>query len=214
MFKNAKRRKFGPFHLYKKPYALGASLDDLLGRVSVKKPYAFGEYQVTWGEWKRKIKKLCPIQYWAREELPFYFTSFSRRLSWKWYELKCWFSPYNIIRINTLPKTWSDESELLVHGMFAILEKFMAQNPSNIVDYSSEPYRTAWKELNEVWDWWKERDERGLAISQAQALADSRRNTVGYHEMYKELIELENRFLQEEEEMLIKLIKNRHHLWI
>lgn len=225
-----KRIKFGLFHLYRTPFALGSSLDELVGGQSPKRTCKFGEYQVTWGEWRKKIKALCPLQFWLREDFPYYFSRTWRRIKGKWYELKCFFSPYNVIKINTLPKTWSDEDSLLIHSMFAILERFMSQKPEERHDYTwetverpdgytdeewnkiKEPHQRFWREINEVWDWWLKREEREGALSDALSVC-TKRGRGNYNEKYKELIALEVQFEQEEEEMLIKLVKNRHNLW-
>jgi hypothetical protein len=42
-----------------------------------------------------------------------------------YYTLKAWVSPYNVIKIQTLKKTWTDRSEVLLHGAFQVLVDFV-----------------------------------------------------------------------------------------
>lgn len=163
--------------------------------------------------WDNKRKKLCWFQYWVRDTLPFEFGMIGTRLSRRWYEFRCWLKPFNVLKIKTLPNTWSDEDTLLVHSMFAVLQRFFDENPAEVVDYSDEPWKTFWREINEVWDWWNRRDEREEKIKQAYKFADGRKGKP-YQEKYKELHLLEAQYEEEQTWALQTIIKHRHHLWV
>jgi hypothetical protein len=42
-----------------------------------------------------------------------------------YYTVRSWFLPYNVIKIETLPKTWQDRVETLLHANFQILVDFV-----------------------------------------------------------------------------------------
>lgn len=225
-----KSKRFLGFHLYRLPLGLGIGFNDIIGDADPEsKPY--GEYQVTWGEWRKKIRKLCPFQYWLREESMDVFSFARRRFHDWWYELKCYFKPFNVLRLHTLPRTWVDEDRLLTHAMFAVVERFMSEDPASIVDYDPQldpnsglsleehetwaaPQRLFWKEINEVWDWWQKRDEREKQESEALQICRKKANKLPYKEKYKEMDALGAQFEKEEDEMLQKILKHRHSLWV
>lgn len=166
--------------------------------------------------WERKIKKLCPLQFFLRDTLPFEIRMIKTRVWHRWYEFKCWLRPYNVLKINSLQKTWIDEDRLLVHAMFAVLERYFSEKPDEIVCFDDEPHKTFWKEINEVWTWWHERHIRDENIENTHTIAYARRKIkdMPFVDKYKELIELEAQYEKEEQWALETIIKYRHHLWV
>lgn len=47
------------------------------------------------------------------------------RISSIWYNIKCFFSPYNVVKVKNLSRTWSDRDSLMFHAMFQILVDFV-----------------------------------------------------------------------------------------
>lgn len=175
------RIKFGPFHLYRR-ILLGLEMDrnDFFGDKEwkgTKRPK--GKYTVTWGEWKHRIKKICPLQYYFRNDFGRDVWLFFkvRKIKDTWYYYKCkFFRQYNVVRCKTLPPTWVDEDTLLLHSCMEVLRRFMVQNPFEQHDYTcswesgefghfeTKEKFDAWnnprlefkKELTEIWEWWLE----------------------------------------------------------
>lgn len=79
-----------------------------------------------------------------------------------WYYIKCRFwHQYNVIRIPTLPPTWTDRDEALLHAMFTILVSVVEEEGwlehSVYYDDDCDPAydnRDDWQEMAELYDWW------------------------------------------------------------
>jgi hypothetical protein len=98
--------------------------------------------------------------------------------------------------------------------MFAVIERYMKQKPDEILDVeTNEEQKKFWIELNEIWDWWNDRDDRQNQLDEAMKLCSARRNQ-NYFDKYKEYNELEEKFEKEEDEMLERVLKIRRGLWI
>lgn len=213
------RQKFLCFHLYRQPLALQS-------RMFKSRP------GLTWDSWEKRISKLCPIQFWLRQNVPDFFSRQWRSIKDAKYQIKCWFFPYNVLKIDSLPKTWMDEDRLLVHSMFACLKRFMDQNPGEVHDYQwnewdkhacgtqeewdkmAEPHRIFWKEINEVWAWWNKRDAREKKLDDALSMCHDRPDSLGYYEKYKEHDALEAEYEAQETSALLTIIKHRSNLWV
>ncbi len=204
--KRLPRKVWFGIHLYRNPLWLACDYFH-----NKKDPF-----RISWEYWEKKIQKICPIQYWCREtmrrELHFWFVTWVHQ---KWYEFKCWINPWNILRIKTLPNTWTDESHLLHHAMFAVLERYFNEKPDSIVDFTSTPHdRRFWKEINEVWNWWQKRQEREKLEEVALDIASKRPKHYKYRAKYGSYDSLVRRHEKELNKMLLKIIKWKDHLWV
>lgn len=74
------------------------------------------------------------------------------------YWLKCrfWYK-YNVLKIQTLPYTWSDRDSVLVHAMMQILKDFVKkEKPDSIINWDSDPeHRQARDKMDEILNWWE-----------------------------------------------------------
>jgi len=133
----------------------------------------------------------------------------------KLYYLKCLlFKRYNVLKIKTLPPTWMDEDYLLVHANFAVLEYFMSGPGIKDINWECDnEHRQLWKELNEIRDWWNHRSYRESLESEANRQWYDHQETPKEKELLDKSRHLQSKHLQEEEDMLIRLIKIRHSLW-
>lgn len=225
------RIKFFGFHFYRRILmGLEIDRDDLLGDKQWKgtiRPK--GEYTVTWGEWKHKIKKICPIQYYFRQQFDIDLWRWLkiRQIQDGWYYLKCkYFHPYNVLKIKSLPPTWVDEDTLLVHSMFEVLRRFMEQKPNERHDYSwpytskdecgmtfeewekyAEPHRLFWKEISDVWEWWKDCQ---FVQNEMDKLLSGKKTSYNYDA----LVQMDKELKEREDWALQTLIKHRHGLWV
>ena len=61
------------------------------------------------------------------------------------------------LKIQTLEKGWHDKDEILLHAAFQLLVDFVEkEDPGRIVDWNSdESHKHAWKEIRELYKWWK-----------------------------------------------------------
>lgn len=67
------------------------------------------------------FKKYCP-NLWRK------YLDLSRTISQKWYYFLCRILPsrqYNVVRIKTLPPTWNDRDEVLLHAAFTVFCEFV-----------------------------------------------------------------------------------------
>jgi len=92
-----------------------------------------------------------------------------------WYYLKCrvWHR-YNVIHVRSLPPTWSDRSDAMIHVMFQVLvdcvEKedwfndrlYYQEDPENGPDYTWD-FRDEWQEMAILYDWWMNKRPARLA---------------------------------------------------
>jgi len=79
-----------------------------------------------------------------------------RKIHDLWYWLKCkLFHPYNVVKIKSLPYTWTDRDHIMVHAMFTILDDFIKkEKPDLIIDWDSDPeHRKARDKMDELNDW-------------------------------------------------------------
>jgi hypothetical protein len=49
----------------------------------------------------------------------------SSKLGRAWYQFRCLFHPYNVIKCQQLDRTWTDRDNLMLHAMFQILVDFV-----------------------------------------------------------------------------------------
>lgn len=226
------RFKFGPIHLYRK-ILLGLEMDrnDFFGEkewTGTKRPK--GEYTVTWGEWKHRIKKVCPWQFYFRENFNMDVLRWLkvRQIKDAWYYYKCKFiSQYNVVRCNTLPPTWVDEDTLLLHSSMEVLRRFMVQKPFEHHDYSctwesgefshfeTKENFDAWnnprlefkREITQIWNWWQHYQ---LYQNELNRIFEGKGNPKRLPVIEVKMDELRAK----EDWALQTLIKHRHGLWI
>jgi len=79
-----------------------------------------------------------------------------RRFHDLWYWIKCrlWYK-YNVLKIKTLPPTWNDRDNILVHAMFQILEDFVKKEVINgNIDWDyDEGHRYTRAKMDELLNW-------------------------------------------------------------
>ena len=72
-----------------------------------------------------------------------------------WYYLRCLlFKRYNIVKIKTLPPTYSDPGEVLLHVAFQVLCNYIEkEDPFEWFDVSQNPEK--WDKIRNLYNWWK-----------------------------------------------------------
>lgn len=75
-----------------------------------------------------------------------------------WYKIKCkFFHPYNVVKIESLPCTWSDRDTILAHAMMQILKDFVIKEKiDEMIDWDSDrAHRAARNKMDEILNWWE-----------------------------------------------------------
>lgn len=208
--------KFGPFrfHLYRVPVSLASKWfeDNMASNYGEKKPY-----KVTWEKWKSKIKKVCPIQFWFRHDLLGYTFDFERNIFdpiryWWITEVKDRINPYNVLKIRTMKRTYSDDREKLIHANFEILSQFVEAYPQDMVNYNSDEYwSNFWKEAMELYVWWITKEKREKVYQKRLDDIYETRNTD--KEWAIKFGDVEEEMENDIDDHLIRLIKIRRGMW-
>ena len=124
-----------------------------------------------------------------------------------WYWLKCrlWHR-YNVVYISTLPPTWQDRDTVLLHAAFQILTDFVdREQPFDWFDVMASNDREYWEEVLRLYAWWTvERPAREDPFAGDGKLTRAKLKAAG---------EAEDRQEDEDQEMLIRLIRVRKMLW-
>lgn len=190
-----------------------------------------------------------------KEEYPFYGVRclIPKRIKNWYYQICCYFFPYNVVKIRTLRRTWCDRDQVMFHAPFQILVDFVEKewmpDRGTFFDIEKERKELAERqpgldEINqrelqgiiaqnastqEIWtlyNWWTKvrpnRKDPREHIRHPKYVSDEN----GFHEIF--LIDgdeevwdnamqltkkLESEWEKEDEEMFMRLIKIREHLW-
>lgn len=139
-----------------------------------------------------------------------------------------------LLKIQTLDKGWHDRDEILLHASFQVLVDFVEQEkPDKIIDWShSDESRRAWKEITGLYRWWKEKrpartsplDDKKLrrppfrfkkipGTDLSELVEPDRRKYAAYYRALKRDAALEEKWFQEDQRNLQRLIEIRPHLW-
>ena len=138
------------------------------------------------------------------------------------------------LKINTLGKAWCDKNEVLLHAAFQLLTDFIDQEkPDKIVDWNAnELHRKAWKEIILLYNWWKKerparksplRDKRikhpPLKFEKVpgsdlrKVILPDKKKYQNYYRALEEHLRLEQKWEQEDQRNLHRLIDIRKFLW-
>ena len=72
-----------------------------------------------------------------------------------WYAYRRFIAPINVVRIPTLPPTWTDADSRVLHGLFAILVDVVEKE--DIFNHNAywEDWKDGLQEIAQLYDWWK-----------------------------------------------------------
>ncbi|MEW5941008.1 MAG: hypothetical protein AB1750_15180 [Chloroflexota bacterium] len=138
------------------------------------------------------------------------------------------------LKIQTLKKGWHDRDEILLHAAFQTLVDFMEkEHPEKIVAWNvEEKHAQIWKEIKSLYKWWKTTrparknplDDKTIKApplkfrkipgtnSREQAEPDKKKYAAYYKAMSKSL-KLEQKWFEEDQRNLHRLIEVRPYLW-
>lgn len=139
------------------------------------------------------------------------------------------------LKIHTLEKGWQDRDAIMLHAVFQVLVDFVEQEkPSEIIDWNSDDaHREAWKELNDLYAWWKiTRPARKSPLSDKslkvppmkfeaipgrtnlkKMVPDDKKKYAAYYKALEGDHILEEEWLKEDQLNLHRLIEIRSFLW-
>ena len=138
-----KRKKFWKLHLYRLPCALASEMF----------PCKDGRYYPTWGEWTRKIQKLCPFQYFFRDIMVDWFkTKRSHFIDIKW-NVRCWLFPRNVIRAEQVDRRSGYVGDIIHYGLLQVVEDFLNSEYSKYyrTNKLNDTELEFWREINEAY---------------------------------------------------------------
>ena len=125
-----------------------------------------------------------------------------RKLHDIWYYIKCalWYK-YNRVHVKSLPPTWQDRDDLMVHAMFQLLADFV-ERESDQIEWSSTPeHKAAREKMDELLHWWRDIYLKFDAANEYE------------HEFYAEANRKEAEMERQLTEKLKEIIDLRGYLW-
>lgn len=165
-------------------------------------------------EWKKINKderKNHPIKYFFKD----YYWAFFRFLrNTKWWFLHRTFYRFHVLNLKLEPGYYDIDIRLL-YACFSLLEDFMEkEKPGETIDWSyDEEHKNAWKEMNDLYLWWKNRKNSEIKKIEFSGKFDKSKNE---EENIKDIFKT---FKLEEEDYetctnnMVRLCKIRKFLW-
>lgn len=174
---------------------------------------------VEWLKWEKETKKKYPIQFFIREELP---SLFRKKIVYKvnnfyWY-LHNLFFPNNKYVRNSIPREYTDSSELIIKVNFAIIKSFKEEADKSLVDWDSTVSSKEFKSwLNDSYEWIVSLREKMLKESvesypdaPLEILSEGRSD---FESLYSRSNSIEKLIQDTDNQILINLVKYRNFMW-
>lgn len=138
------------------------------------------------------------------------------------------------LKIHTLGKGWCDKDEILLHATFQLLVDFVEQEkPDQIIDWNSDDlHKKAWKEIKSLYKWWKNtRPNRKSPLNDkkikhpslkfekvpgkdlSKMIEPDKKKYSKYYQALKKTQKLEQKWEEEDQNNLHRLIDIRKFLW-
>jgi hypothetical protein len=137
------------------------------------------------------------------------------------------------VHIRTLKSGWCDRDEILLHAAFQILADYMEkEKPGRIIDWSHDaPHRKAWREINDLYLWWKKKrparkgpfELRKIAHpplkfektedGHSRLMRHDPKKYAAYDRALRQMTRVEARWHAEDQKNLHRLIDIRECLW-
>ena len=203
------------------------------GRFDWPKPFALQWGH--WDDWKTEFKSKYPIRFFFYETLPdlwddiwrYGIHRFFHNLKWKILHRYYPRHQYHIVRTRLEPGYYDPDTQIF-EATFALLCEYVEKNIKwqTINWESDEPHSEAWKEMNELVHWYKEiypNREEEFEKQRPEPRVDFKRSmdekfkdepdVIAHKEFRNEWWEKEKEWAEEDEAMLIRVIKLRPFLW-
>ena len=144
-----------------------------------------------------------------------------RKLRDKIYYYKCkFFHPYNVIKLKSLPPTWTDKDYILEQCIETIFKDFIEkEKPFEHFDTEKSHNKKEWREINKIYDWLtviKPNLEKNidLALDAWYDTIDKENMLLGGDKgLLKKHTELEKDLEKQKTEIYKRIIELRGHYW-
>jgi hypothetical protein len=138
------------------------------------------------------------------------------------------------LTIRTLKPGWQDKNEVMLHAAFQLLADFVEQeSPDKHIDWSHNAVRRrAWKAIRDLYQWWKKKrparrsplDNKKIAQPPLRfekiagrkfhrLLTPDKKKYTAYYQARKQHTRLEQKWRNEDQRNLHRLINIRKFLW-
>jgi hypothetical protein len=138
------------------------------------------------------------------------------------------------LTIHTLRRGWHDKDKVMLHAAFQLLVDFMEQeHPDKHIDWNHGAlYRRAWKEIRDLYRWWKVirpnrrgpldnkkiakpplRFEKIAGTQLSRLVTPDKKKYAAYYRASKKHARLEQQWHNEDQRNLHRLIEIRDFLW-
>ena len=182
-----------------------------------------------WQDWSTLAKKEFPVRYWLdRTCFPWFRHQASRFDRIKWWVCHRTIDRYHVVDTGLEPGYYDCDYRIL-HSVFSLFNEFMEVQQDGHVDWESEFHSKEWGEMNEVWDWWKARSTREELFEKEHphpvlpddwgfmSVVNRRYDEEALMIEWKRISDLHRAqeivWDQEDEDMLIRVMKLRLRLW-
>jgi len=138
------------------------------------------------------------------------------------------------LSIRTLRPGWHDKDEIMLHAAFQLLVDFVEQeHPDKRIDWSHDNvHRRAWKEIRDLYRWWTTtrpsrrnpldnknfakpplRFEKIAGTKLSRLVTPDMKKYAAYYRVLRQHMRLEQRWRDEDQRNLHRLIEIREFLW-
>lgn len=189
-----------------------------------------------WEDWKIQLAAKFPIRTFIQETIPQKWKDIAGyKIKHTWRDLYWGFKhryikrhQYNVLRPKTLEPGYYDPDIRILHACMEDLREFYDRGATQVDWDSNEYHNQVYKEMTAIYTWWtKEYPTREQEWEKAnpypQNIPWKRLFSNGKHDNDADVIEyrrvaelhrkIEEKWAQDEEDMLIRLVKIRRSLW-
>jgi len=170
-----------------------------------------------WEDWRKKMKKEYPIQYFVREIVEDYGFAIKGMFRDTKYAIKCFFKPHHSDIRKVIPRKWADVTSLIVDVNFAMILSFKKEADESQVDWNHT------KEITEFKNWL---DSAAHWITVGKVNCEKQRDTLypphplpehmrdwSYEQLYGELNKIEKLINDTNTNILKQMIDYREYFW-
>jgi hypothetical protein len=136
--------------------------------------------------------------------------------------------------IRTLKAGWHDKDKVMLHAAFQLLVDFVEQEqPDKYIDWSHDrTHRQAWKEIRTLYRWWTTtrpsrrnplddkqiarpslRFEKIAGTTHSRLVPPDKKKYAAYYQALRQHIRLEQKWREEDQRNLHRLVEIREFLW-
>lgn len=185
-----------------------------------------------WGEWAQfdeEQKAKYPIRWFLFDTIPMWWDVTRGRIKRAKWGFKHKYLPrhkYHIVRTSLEPGYYDPDIRILYATMDMVRE--YVEITRDVVDWTSDPgHEHAWKELQEIYDWWVNEypnrenelpelpdvDLNKIFRNDDQDDSDTKERKKEWRRISNLQFEAEQQWKEKEKEMLIRVMNIRDYLW-